>query len=234
MINSWLNISTKELAYHIDQYENVYSSTKQFCDYLDELGLIKSRVNILDVACGGGANTYYMKQRWQKNYCGGIDINADLIKLAQSKSKNVFYEVKDLYDIMFTKHTSYGITCLQTLSWLPTFKEPWEKLLSCYANFVAVSSLFYEGELSYSIQVCDHNTNKINYYNVYSLDVAEFWANKYGYKLHYKKFNIDIDIPKSADKGLGTYTTQTVTGERLQISGALLLPWYFVVAVKEA
>ena len=45
-------------------------------------------------------------------------------------------------------------------------------------------------------------------------------------------FEIDIDIPKPEHLDMGTYTVKTEDGKRLQISGALLMPWYSVYAAK--
>ena len=51
-------------------------------------------------------------------------------------------------------------------------------------------------------------------------------------RFEYQKFEIDIDIPKPKSAGMGTYTAKAGDGERLQISWALLMLWYFVVAMK--
>ncbi len=42
----------------------------------------------------------------------------------------------------------------------------------------------------------------------------------------------DIDIKKPEKAGLGTYTERLENGKRIQISGGLMLPWYFIVAYK--
>ena len=47
------------------------------------------------------------------------------------------------------------------------------------------------------------------------------------------QIEIDIDIKKPKDKNLmGTYTVKTVENKRLQISGPLLMNWYFIKIVK--
>ena len=57
--------------------------------------------------------------------------------------------------------------------------------------------------------------------------------NGLGYKkFDYRPFNIDIDIKKPEKAGLGTYTERLENGKRIQISGGLMLPWYFIVAYK--
>lgn len=39
-------------------------------------------------------------------------------------------------------------------------------------------------------------------------------------------------LPKPEKAGLGTYTEKLEDGRRIQISGGLMLPWYFIVACK--
>lgn len=53
------------------------------------------------------------------------------------------------------------------------------------------------------------------------------------YNFYYEQFEIDIDIPKPQHKDIGTYTIRTEEGKRLQISAALMLPWYFVYAERQ-
>jgi hypothetical protein len=48
----------------------------------------------------------------------------------------------------------------------------------------------------------------------------------------FQPFNIDIDLPKPAHDGMGTYTEQLENGQRIQISGPVFMSWYFILARK--
>ena len=62
--------------------------------------------------------------------------------------------------------------------------------------------------------------------------VEEYFA-QFGYNnFRFKKFEIDIDLPKPQNPRMATYTETTSDGRRLQISGALMMPWYFILACK--
>lgn len=72
------------------------------------------------------------------------------------------------------------------------------------------------------------------YYNIYSLQRTHRRLEELGFaQARWEKFELDIDLPRPANGSMGTYTKTTKEGERLQISGPLLMPWYFVYAKKE-
>jgi hypothetical protein len=47
----------------------------------------------------------------------------------------------------------------------------------------------------------------------------------------FKRFDIDIDLPKGSHGGLGSYTELLPDGRRLQISEPIMLSWYFILAM---
>jgi len=57
------------------------------------------------------------------------------------------------------------------------------------------------------------------------------YCNVYALKQRFKRFDIDIDLPKGSHGGLGTYTELLADGRRLQISGPIMLSWYFILAM---
>lgn len=75
------------------------------------------------------------------------------------------------------------------------------------------------------------NTSNSSYYNTYSLPrIKEFLAQK-GYRtFKYIPFEIDVDLPKPEHTHMQTYTETLQNGKRLQISGPLLMNWYFIYA----
>ena len=50
-------------------------------------------------------------------------------------------------------------------------------------------------------------------------------------KFKYKRFDIDIDL-KHSNSDLGTYTQKLANNKRLQFTGPLWEPWYFIYAEK--
>ena len=103
-------------------------------------------------------------------------------------------------------------------------------------NWIGMSGLFYEGDISCITEVFEHIKNRKVYYNTYSIKELQRIAEDYGYEVTKAvPFQIDIDITKSSNldiMGTHTRTTHGEKGERLQISGPLLLNWYFVLLEK--
>jgi len=62
--------------------------------------------------------------------------------------------------------------------------------------------------------------------------VRDFLAT-HGYgEFVYTPFEIDIDLAKPPD-GMGIYTETLANGRRLQISGPVLMNWYFIMAKRK-
>lgn len=241
----WLKLSKKAVVnYHEKQFQNPYRSTVFFTDWLKSLNLlsIKKSQNILDIGSGEGANVSYLAQRFTQSNFTGIDLNKSLVKKGNSifkrlNLKNCKLEVGDLYALdKKYKGATEGIISMQTLSWLPSYELPIEEMVKLKPKWVAVSSLFYDGLIECEIKVRDYTGAKKKkykevFYNVYSLRLVKELFKRKGYKkFRYIPFEIDIDIEKNKDGRMGTYTIKTKEGSRMQISGPLLMNWYFIVA----
>ena len=107
------------------------------------------------------------------------------------------------------------------------------------ADWIALTSLFYEGNVNCKITIQDYNVSlarkpyKEAFYNIYCLGLVKELFKKCGYsRFDYIPFEIDIDLPKPKTKGMGTYTERLANGKRIQISGPLLMNWYFILARK--
>ncbi|MCM1174216.1 MAG: hypothetical protein NC341_04105 [Blautia sp.] len=46
------------------------------------------------------------------------------------------------------------------------------------------------------------------------------------------EFEMDIDLPQTNKQGWGMYTVKTEHRKRIQISGGMMMPWYFVFVEK--
>jgi hypothetical protein len=130
-----------------------------------------------------------------------------------------------------------GVVSFQTLSWLPEYKMPIEKMIELRPKWIAMTSLFFDGDVNCTIIVHDYTTPlggkpyRESYYNTYSIRLVRELFAKLGYSdFKFMPFEIDIDLPKSETRGMGTYTEILQNGRRIQISGPLLMNWYFILA----
>jgi len=97
---------------------------------------------------------------------------------------------------------------------------------------------FFEGNISATIELKDHpipvagSDHSISYCNVYALKQTEECFSRLCFpSFRFKRFDIDIDLPKGSHGGLGTYTELLADGRRLHISGPIMLSWYFILAM---
>ena len=132
-----------------------------------------------------------------------------------------------------------GVISLQVLSWLSEWQCPMEQICKLRPRFIALSSLFYEGDIEWIINVKNYerpdeskNSDHTDaFYNIYSLPKIKRYLSEEGYDFfRFKSFEIDIDIPKPDSLDWGTYTVRTDEGKRMQMSAAMFLPWYFIYA----
>ena len=230
-------------SYHEQQFQTPYRSTIAFCNWLEAIGYIRkdSKLKIMDVGAGQGANIYYMGKRYPKSTFVGADINPELIErgnhfFKKDGVRNCHLVVGDINDPAKKYISEFdGIVSYQTLCWLPEYKKPIAGLAKLKAPWVALTSLFYDGEVACDIKVkeydLDHQLILENFYNIYSLPIIKGYLQKRGYA-DFKSipFEIDIDLPKPKERVMKTYTEKLKNGRRLQRSGPLLMPWYFIGA----
>ncbi len=235
----------KDIDYHYKQYVEVYRSTECFVEWLEKLGYLKKNEiqNICDMACGGGANIAYLSSIFENSFFTGIDLADELVvygnKQLEGKDKCRLYQ-GDLYDLDTNWIGKFhGIISFQTLSWLPEYEKALRNLAKLKPDWIAISSLFYEGDIEYIVKVKDYYRPSGSkeygeaYYNIYSLSRIKKYFKQLGYsRFSYIPFDIDLDLPKSESLDLGTYTIKTEDEKRIQVSGALMMPWYFIVASK--
>ncbi|MFC2087677.1 class I SAM-dependent methyltransferase [Bacteroidota bacterium] len=233
--------------YHNKQFIEPYRSTVLFCDWLDKYGKLNTHKtsSILDIGTGKGANLLYLSGRYPNLNFTGIDINEELIAEGKKELKNhnitnCELEIADIYTLHQSKYVNKfeGIISFQTLFWLPEFQTPLKRFVQLNPDWIALTSLFYNGKVNCKIEVeqfmkgLDKSPVK-SFYNVYSLDLIQSFFQKFGYTgFHYIPFEIDIDLKKPENKLMGTYTEKLSNGKRIQISGPVLMNWYFVLATK--
>lgn len=236
---SWIDPVSME--YHIKQWDDPKQSTKAFYDFFKrELANSKK---VVDLGAGAGAATFFLASKFPSTKFVGVDQSSDLIIKAKETSKNfklknLDFDTGDWFDLGNKWGGVDGVISIQTLSWLPEIQTPMKQIFEMIKpNWIGLSSLFYEGDISARIEVFEHCKPRKTFYNVYSLKKLNRLANDYGYEVVTSdRFEIDIDVPKPKNKDIMGTFTEIVNGsldyKRLQISGPLLLNWYFVLLKK--
>ena len=232
------------MEYHKKQFMEPKRSTVAFDNFLSSHTSLTGRV--LDLACGGGAVDVYLAKHHQKLSITGIDLVGKSFGLFDELADNdvkerVNLEIGDWYNLNPRYINSFdGVISVQTLSWLQEWKTPIDKIISLNPNWIGLSSLFYEGKIDYQIKLKDYERESITgdyeemFYNIYSIPIIKEYLAEKGYSVfEYSSYEIDIDIPKPEHNDLGTYTIKTEYGTRLQMSAAMLMPWYFLYAAKK-
>ena len=137
-------------------------------------------------------------------------------------------KLKPIYD---------GIISLQTLSWLNDYKKPLFQVFRLSPRWFALSSLFYDGDISCKIKVKENKNNRERYYNIYSIPEITRYANRYKYFIKkIETFEINKKLIKPNDPNfMKTYTLDVHDGKRklIQKSGPLFMPWYFILFEKK-
>jgi cyclopropane fatty-acyl-phospholipid synthase-like methyltransferase len=232
-------IDPVSMAYHLKQWDEPKRSTVAFQDFFREE--IEESKFILDIGAGAGAATSYIASKNPKTKIKGIDISPELIDIANStllaqkfNLDQVSFEVGDWFDLKPATEEVDGVISLQTISWVSELKKPLEQIfMRIKPKWIGMSGLFFDGDISCKTEVFEHVKNRKVFYNTYSIEELKRISSKFGFEVaKAQSFQIDIDIPKPANKDiLSTYTKTTTEEkiERLQISGPLLLNWYFVL-----
>jgi len=110
-----------------------------------------------------------------------------------------------------------------------------KKIIAITKKWIFVTSLFSDFHVEINSKVFEHNNDwRIKEdspynYNVYSFDKFKTFCLRHGAKeLVSEDFIIDIDLAVPGKKLMGTYTVKQITGNRLQFSGPLFMPWKMI------
>lgn len=219
-----------------------YVTTKQELDKkLEELitpVIQDHKFQILDACCGIGHLDYFLSSVSPNSTFFGIDQTSFLIdeakKLCKNK-ENVSFEVDDIYNLPNKYPKSFDVTInWKTLSWLPYYDECMKSLFAVTKKHIFISSLFYDGDIDFEIKVREYKKEKAKegfnqFYNIYSYPKFEKFLYDLGAKsVKSYDFNIDIDIPKPTIDDMGTYTLTLDGGQRIQVSGPILMLWKII------
>lgn len=240
----WKKKDRSSDTYFSKQLKQPKISTIEFFKFLKKNKFLNSR--ILDLACGSGGNLIYLfKKHHHAKECLGIDFNKDLIKKAIFNSKKIknlnFTSGNILKTNKKLKNKYDGIISLQVLSVLSDYNLAVNQMTKLNPKFIAVSSLFWEGLTDYNIKVNNlvnsshkRKVDNFTFYNIYSLKNYINLMKKKGYKKNiFMKFDIKKKLPEPKDKTkMLTYTIK-YRKKNLQLSGPILMNWYFIISSKK-
>ena len=227
------------LSYHMKQWDEPKESTKSFCKFINHK--IEADTQILDLAAGTGAPTFYLASHFKNTTFIASDYSKECVaignKIIEKKEiSNLRIQFEDWYELQETKEYE-GVISLQTLSWLKEPEQPIKRVLQkLKPRWFALTSLFYEGDISYEIKLDIHSNREKMHYNIYSLKHIERIVGSCGYRVSaVEKFNINVDLPKPENPDMmGTYTKHFIDEpHRVQLSGALLMPWYMIMIERQ-
>lgn len=123
-------------------YDSIYTKMK---DYENEAALVRGWVTklrpsartMLDVACGTGEHAKYLKEYFQID---GIDLNPELLKIAQAKNNRGFYKVADMADFDMGRRYDVVICLFSSIGYVET-SERLKKAVQCFAKHLSPDGL---------------------------------------------------------------------------------------------
>lgn len=245
-LNEGLILDDENINFHRRQLEEPYRSTVKFLDFLKK-NLAGSRCNkICDLGCGAGAVLDYVLTQGKEMFADGIgiDICAQTLQLGNEIISSHHHSTcklveGDIFDLHHQYDNSFdGVISLQTFNILPDYHDMVKVMFELSNKWIAFSTLGFTGLIDYKIKLFDYTKDKDSgcaevFYNIYSLPIMKNYLEELGFKkVVWEEFVMDIDLPCTNPMGRGTYTVKTDEGKRIQISGGMMMPWYFVFASK--
>lgn len=225
-LNDWnINPDPETLDYHLKQWSEPYRSTVHFADFLEDRLEIADAV--IDAGCGGGAPTWYLANRFLNCAFTGIDESKELIAHAR-RARNLDFEVDDLTSLR-VRFGIDGVVLMQTLHCFPSPQIPIHQIATrIRPQWIAFSTLIYEGNINCKIIVSEPDRPRESYYNVYGLPGISAVLGSEGYGIvRYKPFKIDVDLPRPNNPDIMKTYTLATESSKIQCSGPLVLPWGF-------
>ena len=198
-------------------------------------------LKILDACCGYGRLIHFLNELNEKQNYTGIDYVEELINDGIRNfvgKKNIKFELYDVMALSDKYYKEFDIAInYKTLSWLPNYTTIIEQLIKATKQKVYITSLFYDGDIDFITKIFvneqNSNENKFSYLNTYSYPKFKRYCISLGVKeVNSINMNLDFDLEKDNNiNKLHTYTIPTKSGNRLEITGNVILNWKLIEIV---
>lgn len=231
----------KDKEFVISSMKKYYKKKQEMDKFLEKIitpYIEKKNLKVADVCCGLGHILHMLEKISPTSQFFGMDETRYLIEEAKKlnhNKKNINFEISDAYNIKSRYKKAFDVTInWKTLSWLPHYNKMIKSLFKITKNHIFLSSLFYDGYIDFETKVREykkeHGKNGFNsYYNIYSYPKFEEFVYSLGAKnIEAYDFKIGIDLPRPSPDQMGTYTYNLKNGDRLQVSGSVLMPWKII------
>jgi SAM-dependent methyltransferase len=189
---------------------------------------------ILDAGCGIGHLAPMLRSLAPGWRYHGVDRLGYLVEEARSLNAGdplTTFEVAAVEELPERHPEGFDVVVSwKVLTWLEDFEPMLASLMRLTRRHLFVSSLFYDGDIDFHTRVTEGPRRSADgepsHYNVYSLPRFRAAAEALGARdVHVHPFEIGIDLPRGDPDVMGTYTERLADGRRLQLSGALAMPW---------
>jgi ubiquinone/menaquinone biosynthesis C-methylase UbiE len=227
-----------EAIWHTDQYTGPNRSTVHLRKFVERvLAGTELPSEVLEAGCGGGAKMLHLADLFPGAHWTGVDANEEALAIGRERLDPERFELVrgDLMELerdFGAKQFDVSFS-LMTLLNLEDYERAIEQMLTVTRERVFILSLFTESEIDAFIRLrcrmAGPNEETAAFYNVYSLARFEQFCRGLGAReVFAEPFEIDLDIPRPTHGGMGTWTERMAGGRRLQFSGPLAMPWWFV------
>ncbi|HXN37057.1 MAG TPA: class I SAM-dependent methyltransferase [Solirubrobacteraceae bacterium] len=231
-------LTAQQIEWHRDQFTAPKRSVVKLAEFVTRvMAGSEPPAEVLDAGTGAGANMLHLAGLFPDARWTGTDMERDLVDIGSAHLDPERFSVieGDLANLEADHGAKAFDVCfsIQVLSVIEDYERALEQMIAVTRDWVFILSLFSDTELDAFIRVMgrmDGPSSGLEMrYNVYSLArFRELCMLRGARAVLAEPFEIDIDLPRPEHGGMGTWTRRTADGERLQISGPLLMPWWFV------
>lgn len=194
----------------------------------------KKNLKVLEAGSGQGRLLFYMNAFNNQQEYTGIDYvkkNTDYSKKLFKDNMNIYSVQGDFFKLVPKYKKAFDISIsYKTLSWLPDYKDAVKQLIKATKKKIYITSLFYDGKMSFVSTIQNHKNKTYTHLNTYSFpEFKKFCLANGVKKVTAIDMHLDIDLPEPKDKNvLQTYTRKETTGNRLEITGVTILNWKLI------
>jgi hypothetical protein len=191
----------------------------------------------LEAGCGAGVKMLHLADLFPSAHWTGVELSEDAVQAGRDRLDPERFTLRqgDLNRLveMFGERCFDITFSIMVLSWIEDYEAVVEQMLSVTKGRLFILNLFADCDLDAFIRVRGRHQGSHegleSFYNVYSLPRFLAYCRRLGASdIVAEPFEIDVDIPRPDHGGMGTWTERTTDGRRLQISGRLIMPWWFV------